>query len=105
MPKFLWKAAYTTAGARGVAKEGGRARRDIVKHAVESVGGTLEAFYFAFGSDDVYVIADLPDNETAMAVAVSVNSTEGASIETVVLLTPEQIDTAVRKKVAFTPAG
>jgi uncharacterized protein with GYD domain len=104
MPKFLWKAAYTTAGAKGVANQGGRARRDALKRAIESVGGNLEAFYFAFGSDDVYLIADMPDNEAAVAVAVAINSTDGASVETVVLLTPEQVDTAVRRKVTFTPA-
>jgi uncharacterized protein with GYD domain len=44
-----------------------------LRRATESVGGTLEAFYFAFGEDDAYVIADLPDNETAAAVALAVN--------------------------------
>ena len=29
------------------------------------LGGKLESFYFAFGDDDVIVIGELPDNETA----------------------------------------
>ena len=44
MPKYLWKASYTTKGARGVAEEGGSGRRDAVRRATQSVGGTLEAF-------------------------------------------------------------
>ena len=105
MPKFLWKASYTPRGAKGVASEGGSSRVEAVRKATESVGGTLDGFYFAFGSDDAYVIADLPDNETAAAVALAVNGSEGATVETVVLLTPEEVDAASKKDVDFAPAG
>lgn len=50
----------------------------------ESVGGSLEAFYFPFGDRDAYVIVDLPDNESAAAVALTVNSTGGATVTTLV---------------------
>jgi uncharacterized protein with GYD domain len=105
VPKYLWKASYTPAGVRGVAEEGGSSRVDAVKKATESVGGTLEAFYFAFGGADAYVIADLPDNETAAAVALTVNQSDRASVETVVLVTPEEMDAAAKKDVDFRPAG
>jgi uncharacterized protein with GYD domain len=105
MPKYLWKASYSVRGAKGVASGGGSARRDVVDRAVKDLGGRLEAFYFAFGEADAYVLADLPDNESAAAVALAVNSTEGASLETVVLMTPEEIDAASKKNVDFTPAG
>ena len=105
MPKYLWKASYNPAGVRGVAQEGGSSRVDAVKRATESVGGSLEAFYFAFGGADAYVIADLPDNETAAAVALAVNGSERASVETVVLVTPEEMDAAAKKDVDFRPAG
>jgi uncharacterized protein with GYD domain len=105
VPKYLWKASYTPAGARGVAKDGGSSRVDAVKKAVESVGGTLDAFYFAFGGADAYVIADLPDNETAAAIALTVNQSDRASVETVVLVTPEEMDAAAKKDVDFRPAG
>jgi uncharacterized protein with GYD domain len=105
MPKYLWKASYTTKGARGVAKEGGSGRRDAVRRATESVGGTLEAFYFAFGEDDAYVLADLPDHETAAAVALAVNGSEGAVVQTIVLMTPEELDAASKKTVDFRAAG
>jgi uncharacterized protein with GYD domain len=105
VPRFLWKASYSPAGVRGVAQEGGSGRVEAVKKATESVGGTVEAFYFAFGGADAYVIAELPDNETAAAVALTVNGSDRASVETVVLLTPEEIDAAAKKNVEFRPAG
>lgn len=103
MPKYMWKVSYTKAGVRGVAQAGGSSRRDAVRHAVEGLGGSLEAVYFAFGEADVYVIADLPDNESAAAVALEANGTDGLTIETIVLLTPEQIDAAARTEVSFRP--
>jgi uncharacterized protein with GYD domain len=105
LPKYLWKASYTTSGVTGVAREGGSARREAVKHATESVGGALETFYFAFGQSDAYVIADLPDNEAAAAIALAVNSSGGATVETIALLTPEELDAAAKKNVDFRPAG
>ncbi len=105
MPKYMVKASYTTKGARGVAKDGGSARVNAVKHAAESVGGTLEAFYFAFGDTDAYVIVDLPDNATATALALSVNTSDGATAQTVALLTPEEVDAASKKQVDFRAAG
>jgi uncharacterized protein with GYD domain len=105
MPKYLWKASYTREGAAGVAKEGGSGRVEAVKAATESVGGTLEGFYFGFGGADAYVIADLPDNASAAAVALAVNSSGGATVETVVLLTPDEVDAATKKSVDFRPAG
>jgi uncharacterized protein with GYD domain len=105
MPKFLWKTSYTQSGVKGVASEGGSGRREAAKSATESVGGTLEAFYFAFGSADAYVIADLPDNATAVAVAMAVNGSGGATVETVPLLTPEEVDDAAKREVSFRPPG
>ena len=105
VPKYLFKASYTTAGAKGVASEGGSSRVDVVKKSMESIGGTLEGFYFAFGDADAYVICDLPDNESATAVAIAVNGSGGATVETTVLLTPEQVAAAVKKNVDFRPAG
>ena len=105
LPKYLFKVSYTTQGARGVAEEGGTGRRDAAEQATESLGGSLESFYFAFGEDDAYVIADLSDNETAAAVALAVNGSGGAVLQTVVLMTPEELDAASKKRVDFRPAG
>ena len=62
MAKYLYQASYTDAGLQGLLKEGGSSRRAAVEKAVVGVGGTLEAFYYAFGHTDVFCIVDLPGN-------------------------------------------
>lgn len=84
---------------------GGVARREAVAAAVQSAGGRLESFDFAFGENDVYVIVDVPDNESATAIALAVNAAGGARVRTVVLLTPEQVDAAARRSVSYQPPG
>jgi uncharacterized protein with GYD domain len=74
MPKYLIEASYTLEGVKGVQSSGGTSRRDAIAALAESAGGRLESLYFAFGDHDVYVIVDLPDNESAAAVALTVNS-------------------------------
>jgi uncharacterized protein with GYD domain len=103
--KFLIEASLTAQGVKGVQTEGGTARREAVTKAVESVGGRLESFYFGFGDRDVYVIADFPDNESAAAMAVAVNSSGAVSTRTVVLLTPEEVDNAVKRSVQYRAPG
>ena len=105
MPKFLIEASLTTQGAKGVQSEGGTSRRDAVASAVESVGGQLESFHFAFGDRDVYVIADFPDNESAAAMALAVNSSGAVATRTVVLMTPEEVDEAAKRSVDYRAPG
>jgi uncharacterized protein with GYD domain len=105
MPKFLWQASYTSEGVQGVLKEGGTGRRAAVEKLVQGLGGRLEAFYFAFGSDDAIVIADLPDQRSAAAVGLTVNAQGHTQLKTVVLLTPEEIDEAVKTTVDYRPPG
>jgi uncharacterized protein with GYD domain len=105
MPKFLIQTSYTLEGVKGLRSAGGTSRRDVAAQAVESVGGTLEGFYFAFGDTDVYVIADLPDNESAAAIALTVNASGGATTKTVLLLSPEQVDDAAKRSVTYRAPG
>lgn len=105
MPKYLWRASYSTEGVKGVLKEGGTARREAVEKLLADVGGTLEAFYFAFGEDDVYVIVDLPDAATAAAASLTVGASGAVSVSTIPLLTPEEIDKAAKISVAYRPPG
>jgi uncharacterized protein with GYD domain len=51
------------------------------------------------------VTVDLPDNESAAAVALTVNAAGGATIRTVVLLTPEEVDAAAERSVDYRPPG
>lgn len=105
MPKCLFEASYTQEGTKGVQAAGGSARRDAVAQLAASVGGQLECFYFAFGDRDAYVIVDLPDNESAAAVALTVNATGGVSVKTVALLTPKEIDAAAERSVEYRAPG
>ncbi len=106
MAKFLLSASYTPEGVRGVVQEGGSSRRTAVEQVVGALGGTLEAFYFAFGDQDVYLIADFPDNVTATSFSLAVNASGALRGKVVaVLLTPEEVDEATRKTADYRPPG
>jgi uncharacterized protein with GYD domain len=105
MPKYLITARYTEAGVKGVQSAGGSSRRDAVVALAESVGGSMESFHFGFGKEDAYVIVDLPDNEAAAAVALSVNASGGATARTTPLLTPEEVDAAAQRSADYRPPG
>jgi uncharacterized protein with GYD domain len=105
MPKYLFTGTYTAEGARGVLKEGGSGRREATEKLLKSVGGTLEAYYFAFGSDDFYLIADLPSNTAAAAGSLTAAATGALGLRTVVLLTPEEVDAATKLAPTYRPPG
>jgi uncharacterized protein with GYD domain len=69
------------------------------------MGGTLESFYYAFGEDDVFGVAEFPDNATAAAFSLTVNASGTIQARTTPLMTPEEIDTAVKIAVDFRPPG
>jgi uncharacterized protein with GYD domain len=103
--KYLWKVSYTQEGMKGVLKEGGTSRRTMIDKLVSNMGGTLETFYFAFGEDDVILIADFPSNIDVAAVAMTVGAAGAAKVHTTVLLTPEDIDQAIEKTVEYRAPG
>lgn len=105
MPKYLWRASYTAEGSAGLLKDGGSKRRATVQALVEKLGGRLEGFYYAFGEDDLYLIADMPDAATAAAVGLTVNATGAVRLSTTVLLSPEEIDSAAQKTVDYRAPG
>lgn len=105
MPKYLSLAKYNADGVKGLIKDGGTARRAAVEKAVKGLGGRLEAFYYAFGEHDAYVLSEAPDNISVAALSLAVGSTGTVSVTTVVLITPEEMDEAVRKSVAYRAPG
>jgi uncharacterized protein with GYD domain len=105
MPKYLVEASYTVEGVKGLQSAGGSSRRDAIAALAESVGGQLESFYFAFGERDVYTVVDLPDNESATAVALTVNASGAVTVRTTVLLTPEEVDAAAKRSVEYRTPG
>jgi uncharacterized protein with GYD domain len=105
VPKFLVHANYTPTGLQGVLRGGGSARRDAIDKMITDAGGQMEAFYFAFGDDDAYVVVDLPDNSTAAAVSMMVSASGAAVSHVTVLLTPEEVDQATHMSVEYRPPG
>jgi uncharacterized protein with GYD domain len=105
MPKYLLEVNYTLDGVKGVKAKGGSARVAAATELVEGLGGKIESFYFAFGATDVYVVADLPDNVSAAAVALTVTAGGGATARTVALLTAAEVDAAVAKNPTYRPPG
>ena len=105
MPKYLIKASYTSEGVKGLVKDGGGKRKKAAQAVVQSVGGKLESFYFALGSDDAYVILDAPDNASVVAANMAINATGLVHSQTVVLLTPEEMDKAAKKSPKYRAPG
>jgi uncharacterized protein with GYD domain len=105
MAKYLIQANYAAAGTKGLLKEGGSVRRAAVEKLFASVGGKIEAFYYAFGDCDLFIIADVPDNVSAAALSLTVNAAGTATSRVTVLLTAEEIDAAAKKTPSYRPPG
>ena len=105
MSKYLIQASYTKEGTQGLIKDGGTKRRAAVEAVMKELGGRVEAFYFAFGDSDAFIIVDGPDNVTAAAVSLTVNASGAVSLRTTPLLTPEEIDQATKKSVSYRAPG
>ena len=105
MPKYLIQANYVGEGLKGLIKEGGSSRRAAVEKLFASVGGKVEAYYYAFGDTDLFVIGDVPDNISAAALSLIVNAAGAATSKVTVLLTPEEIDAAAKKTPSYRPPG
>ena len=105
MPKYLLEVNYTQPGVQALLDKGGTARKNAASVAAKSLGGKIEAFYFAFGSVDAYTIVDMPDEASAAALALTVSASGAVTIKTVALLAPSDIDAAAEKKVTYRPPG
>jgi uncharacterized protein with GYD domain len=103
MAKYLIKARYAEAGTRGLAHEGGSQRRKVVSSTIEGLGGSVESFYYALGDVDAYIIMELPDIISVMALSLAVNQSGAVTIQTVPLVTPEELDQAGKLVVGYRP--
>jgi uncharacterized protein with GYD domain len=102
----LIKGCYNESGIKGLLTEGGTSRQQAVEAVLASVGGKLDACYFAFGDTDAYLIVDVPDNVKAAALVATFGASGRFSrCETVVLLTPADIDAATKIAVDYRPPG
>lgn len=106
MPKFLLKARYTApAGVKGLLEDGGTEREAAVRALAESMGGKIEAFYFALGDVDAYTIAEAPSIEAMTAVSLAVAASGLATVDTVQLITPAEVDAAVKMSPFYDAPG
>src|SRR5262245_10639686 len=105
MPKYLLQASYSPEGAKGLLKDGGSKRRAAAATLIESLGGKIDCFYFAFGKTDVVAIADLPDSASAAAASLTLGASGAVKGQITVLLSPEELDQAAKKTAKYTPPG
>jgi uncharacterized protein with GYD domain len=98
MSKYLVRVSFKPEGLRQVlTKAKGTGLRAAVAKLVEAAGGKLEAWYFAFGEDDVVAILDLPDNVAAASLSVAANAAGFINLSITPLLTPDEMDKAIEK--------
>ena len=107
MPLYLSKFSYTPeTWARMIGHP--EDRRAAAQQYIESVGGKLHGFWYAFGTADGYNLWEAPDNVSMAAVALAIGA-GGAlrSFETTVLMSVEDTLGALRKagEVRYRPPG
>ena len=105
MAKYLVSGSYLKDGVKGLVKDGGSGRQASVTKMIEGMGGKVEAFYYAFGETDVFVIVDVPDGATAAALSMAVNASGAVRTTLTPLLTVEEVDAACKKTVSYTVPG
>jgi uncharacterized protein with GYD domain len=97
MPLYLSRFSYTPeTWARMIGNP--EDRRDAAQAYIESVGGKLHGFWYAFGSHDGFTLWEAPDNVSMAAVALALSGGGAlSSLETTVLLTVDETLEALRK--------
>ena len=97
MPLYLSRFSYTPeTWARLIGNP--EDRREAARSYIESVGGRLHGFWYAFGPDDAYGLWEAPDNVSMAAVALAISGGGAlSSHETTVLLTVEETMDALRR--------
>jgi uncharacterized protein with GYD domain len=97
MPKFMFTGQYSAGGLKGSLEEGFAAREATVTKMIESMGGTVEGFYWTYGKNDIVTIIE-GTQEMALAIALAVSSDpDSVQIETMPLLTAADLDAALAK--------
>ena len=97
MPSYLVQASYTTEALAALVKKP-QDRTEVVKKAVEKLGGKLTGLWLSFGEQDVVMIVEMPDNLSAASLALAVAA--GGSLKnskTTPLLTVEEGLGALKK--------
>ena len=93
MAKFFVRAKYSPAGIQGAVREGFAAREAYIRSLIESLGGRVESWYYAYGEDDIIVIIDA-EPSAIVALSIAVNQSGGVAVTTTPLLTSSEMDEA-----------
>jgi uncharacterized protein with GYD domain len=105
MAKYMYQASYTLEGVRGLLKETASGRRKAVEMAIGALGGKLESLYYCFGSDDVVIIMDMPDNVAAAGLVMTVAASGMVRGRLTSLLTVDEADKAMGVKANYRAPG
>ena len=107
MPLYLTRFSYTPATWAKLVKSP-EDRRGAATEYIESVGGKLHGFWYAFGEHDAFTLWEAPDNVAMAATAIAI-SAGGAvsSFETTPLVTVEEMLTALERasSISYRPPG
>jgi uncharacterized protein with GYD domain len=97
MPLYLSRFSYTPeTWARMIGNP--EDRRQAAQSYIESVGGKLQGFWYAFGPHDGYCLWEAPDNVAMAAVALAIGAGGAlSSLDTTVLMTVDETMDALRK--------
>jgi uncharacterized protein with GYD domain len=105
MPKYLYQGSYTDKGLQGLMKDGGTKRMEVTRRAIESLGGKMEAYYFALGGNDFFIILEVPDNVNAITGSLIANASGTVRVSITALVSPEEVDQAVKQTMDWQPPG
>lgn len=107
MPSYLIQASYTVEALQALIKKP-HDRTEVVRKAVETLGGELVGLWLSFGDQDVICIIEMPNNVSAAAMSLAI-AAGGAlkSTKTTPLLTVSQGISALKKagKSGYTPVA
>lgn len=105
MPRYMLKVNYVGEGVKGLLADGGTKRRQEVERIAKALEGRVEAFYYAFGDTDAYIIGEFPDAASVAAASLTASASGRVKTTVTVLMTPEEVDRATKKRPAYSPPG
>jgi uncharacterized protein with GYD domain len=97
MPLYLTSFSYTPEAWARLIKNP-EDRRTVAQSVIESVGGKLQGFWYAFGGNDGFTLWEAPDNVSMAAAAIALGGAGALkTVETTVLMTVEEAMDAMGK--------
>jgi len=106
MDRYLFEASYSIEGLKGLVAAGAKSRVNVVGDLAASVGGTMVSLDFANGGTDVFLICDLPDDEAATALTLTVCASGALDrYRLIKLQSAEQVEAAAARNAKYVPPG